>query len=795
MLHRRLALVVVALLLGRLAFAAPVLDERPPAPEEWGFRPFDRSASETNPPAFAWRPQKDAARYQLDIAADASFAKIQHHADDIQFACYCPPVTLMRGQWFWRFRLIDKSGQPSNWSQTRSVTIDKDAVVFPMPERKDLIARIPQTHPRLFVRPEQLPQLRERAKGDLQAEYNSLLADADKLLKNPPPTAEPPKYGPDAPRGSEKWRVIWWGNREYTIKVLNGAATLGFARLLSGNDAYGRAGKKLLMDAAAWDVKGATNYHYNDEAGMPYVYFFARAYTFLNDLLSEDEKANCREVIRFRGNEMYNHLNPRHIGSPYASHSNRAWHKLGEAGIAFLGEIPEAEDWVWFAMNVFYDVYPVWSDADGGWHEGVSYWNSYIERFTYFADVMRVAMDVDAFKKPFFSRIGYYPMYLQPPGTPGGGFGDLVADRKAEANRRLMTALAGQARNPYWQWYVQQLGGPQRETGYIGFVRGAVPQVEPKSPDDLPTSRAFHGIGQAYLNTNLTNASDNVEFGFKSSPFGTQSHGYDANNSFFLYAYGQRLLAPTGRRDLYGSDHHKNWMWETKSTNSILIDGQGQDPKHSAKSTGKITGFYTSDWLDYVSGDASASYGNRAKTVERHVVFLKPDAFVIYDIIDAEKPVTIDYLLHSPYPIKASSQSNIEIDNGTAQAHISIRWPTNLDVKVTDQFDVPPRERIKLKEYHVSAKAPPDDKHVEFVTVVRVGRSGQELSTEVSGGLICFGYIDIIFRKDRKEVRVASKVTSHEDLRPTFLVDRDVDANNPLLEIPPGGDAHFRKRP
>ena len=84
--------------------------------------------------------------------------------------------------------------------------------------------------------------------------------------------------------------------------------------------------------------------------------------------------------MKVRGDEMYNHLCPRHLWRPYSSHSNRAWHFLGEVGIAFLGEVEGAEDWVWFAMNVFYNVYPVWSDDDGGWHEGISYGHSYITK-------------------------------------------------------------------------------------------------------------------------------------------------------------------------------------------------------------------------------------------------------------------------------------------------------------------------------------------------------------------------------------------------------------------------------
>jgi len=154
---------------------------------------------------------------------------------------------------------------------------------------------------------------------------------------------------------------------------------------------------------------------------MPYNWAFSRTYTFVHDLLTDEERALCRQVMKARGDEMYRHLYPRHLWQPYASHSNRAWHKLGEIGIAFLGEVEGAEDWVWFAANVFANVYPVWSDDDGGWHEGSSYWASYLERFSFWADTMKPILGLDAYRKPFFSKVGYYPMYLMPPGTTGGG--------------------------------------------------------------------------------------------------------------------------------------------------------------------------------------------------------------------------------------------------------------------------------------------------------------------------------------------------------------------------------------
>ncbi len=193
-----------------------------------------------------------------------------------------------------------------------------------------------------------------------------------------------------------------------------------------------------------------------------------------------------------------------------------------------------------------------------------------------------------------------------------------------------MSVLAAQAQNPHWQWYVEQLGGPAATDGYIGFIRGQLPKVEAKAPDDLPTSRLFAGTGQACLNTTIEDADKDVQVVFKSSPFGTQSHGYESNNSFLLWAYGKRLLIRSGYRDIYGSAHHQNWMWSTRSTNCITVNGQNQ-LKHTAAAQGRITAFETSPDIDVVIGDASDSYGPSVELFKRAIIFVKPDLIVVYD--------------------------------------------------------------------------------------------------------------------------------------------------------------------
>lgn len=705
------------------------LDERPAQPGEWGYRPAEGSEVEVNPPSFSWRPQQQIVRWELECRSVTSAGDPAYRVTVEGMNVHCPPNVFSPGRYTWRYRGARADGETTNWSQLRRFVVPEGVASMPMPSRDELLARIPTAHPRLFVRPEELPRLRELAAGPMRAQYDALVRTCERLVKSPPPTVEPPKYPAGTVRGSEQWRVIWWGNREYTIDALNGAATLAFTRLLGGKEEYGRLAKRILLDCARWDPKGATGYRYNDEAGMPYNYYFVRTYTFVWDLLSEQERELCRQVIKVRGEEMYRHLYPRHLWQPYSSHSNRAWHFLGEVGVAMLGEVEGAEDWVWFAMNVFYNTYPVWSDADGGWHEGSSYWSSYINRFTWWADVMRSAMDVNAYDKPYFSQIGYYPMYLLPPGKVGGGFGDLTARRTARSGRQLVSQLAVQASNGHWQWYVDQLGGSQAESGYIGFVRGVLPEVAPTPPDDLPSSRLFAGTGQAMLNTSLEDARESVQVVFKSSPFGTWSHGYEANNSFLLWAYGQRLLIRSGYRDIYGSKHHKEWMWSTRSVNNITVNGQGQLP-HSQASQGEIIAFHTSPTIDYVVGEAGTAYRDKANASSqldqftRAVLFVKPDLVVVYDRLGAKSPSSFEYWLHATNKFAWNDQRDVQLQVDDVNCRIELLAPGRLVLSQTDQYDPNPRPRITLREWHLTAATPDKARQTEFVTVFRPYRKG-----------------------------------------------------------------------
>ncbi|HQE74926.1 MAG TPA: DUF4962 domain-containing protein [Candidatus Hydrogenedentes bacterium] len=717
----RFSIVALCFLLAAMGVGAIELDQSPAVTGEWGYRPAPEATPAVNPPGFTWRPCPDAAAYHLQVAADETFETIAYEKRDISWSAHCPPVTFAPGGYYWRYAALGKEGQRTEWSTARAFTVGAEAVAFPLPPTTELIERMPADHPRLFFRSEDLPRLRELARGPLEAPYDALVKSADALMANPPDTSEPPLYPEGTKRLSNEWKKIWWGNRVRTQKLTDGAATLAFVYRLTGDERYGRAARELLLAFAQWDPKGSTNYRYNDEAAMPGLYYPSRAYSWVYPLLSEADRASIASVMRIRGQDCFDSLQRSpHLWRPYNSHHNRAWHWLGEVAIAFHGEFPEADPWLEYAMTILCTTYPVWNDADGGWHEGLAYWSSYLGRFAYWADVVNAAFGIDVYDLPFFSNVGNYGLYLMPPGTAHGGFGDQTTTMKSSNIADLMAVFAAGANNPYWQWYADvhhaDVGG-----GYAGFLRRArAVKLEAKPPADLPGSIQFRKTGLAVLNTNLLDGTHNVQLHFKSSPFfGRQSHGYNANNAFLLNLDGQPVFVRSGRRDVYGSPHHKDWMWHSRSDNAILVNGESQI-KHSAEARGELIAFYTSPALDVVAGEASASYEN-LDLWKRRIVFFKPHGFLIHDVLSAPEPSRFQWMLHTKGAMTIEG-NRVSWEGAPGRVDVDFAYPADLAITQTGQYEPPPAEWTgwDLGEWHLTAEPRDSAAQQEFVTFVAV---------------------------------------------------------------------------
>jgi hypothetical protein len=673
------------------ALADQQITDRAPQPDEIGYCPADGAIARLNPPSFIWLHEPQAHTYTMQWAVAADFRDAVT-VTNFTWNTYTHHVPLAPGRYYWRYRFETKDRQTSNWSATRSVTVPPDAAEFPMPTRAQQRDRIPQGHPRLFMRPEDLPRLRAAAQGKEADRFAKLRAEADRYIVAGP-TPEPAHLGSARDKDNKELVKYWWPNREQTMRACQEAETIALVYLMTGEEKYSEAARRWVLHLTAWNPDGPTNFRLNCEAAKPLLYRLPRAYDWAFAALSEADRQTVRQIMRRRTQDAWESGEVQrgvgHLNRPFSSHGNRTWHKLGECAIAFLGELPEAEIWLDYAVNKFYACYPVWSDDDGGWHEGVSYWAGYMSKAVWWLQVAESALKIDGLKKPFFDQVGDFPLYVAPPGSPNEGFGDLLhgrpspgwggfmdyfirakghvvaADRRPphsfgrEGGERHQSSASyrasdqregsGARQSPatpgahaaYWRWWAEHWG-MKGQDGVLGFLYAAnlPPLPAAKPPTDLPVSKVFRGIGVASLHTTLLDSAEDVHLLFKSSPFGRQSHGHNPHSSFQLNAYGEALLTTCVYRDLHGSKFHYQWAHSTIAHNAVLVNGQGQI-KHSAAPHGRIADFKLTPGWDYVVGDATEAYGGRLARYLRHAVLVKGQApgplIVLYDDLAAAK--------------------------------------------------------------------------------------------------------------------------------------------------------------
>jgi hypothetical protein len=181
-------------------------------------------------------------------------------------------------------------------------------------------------------------------------------------------------------------------------------------------------------------------------------------------------------------------------------------------------------------------------------------------------------------------------------------------------------------------------------------------------------------------------------------------------------------------------------MWSTRSTNCITVNGQGQQ-KHTVQAQGRITAFLTTPQFDAVIGDASESYGPPVEQFKRAILFVKPDLVIVYDRLKAAQPSTFEYWLHAINKFDIRDQRSIVTQNGDVACDIAFLTPQNLTFDQTNEYDPNPRPRIKLREWHLTAKTAERTEHAEFVTLYRPHKAQDKTVPQATLQPIPGGYL------------------------------------------------------
>ncbi len=687
-----------------LGVAAPTFAAAVPAgfpaaqPERALFpTPADGATVGINPPGFAWwRAPGKAIAYRL-IIQDRTGRRI-YEAAGLPDPVHVPNRTLAPGNYAWDVAACDASGKEIARRGLWKFTVPENIPLLPWEDPKAILARVPDDHPRCIFLKKDLDALRATLKTTRRRAWESLEAQADRALKTPLP--EPPRYHTfDTPARRRMGYTRYFRNFRGRVDAV--LAPLSLAWLLSGDERYGQAAKRLLLTIEPWGIEGPMSLlsPYGDEPGLSMSRHGAHAYDWLYPLFSESERARIRAMTTGRARQILQRLRRSdYLAAPAESHNGRLIAYLAEHAIVLKDEVPDAAEWLDYSLRALMTFYPHWGDADGGWAEGVSYALAYNTIYLGALEALR-AIGLDLYKRPFFRNVRKFFLYCTSPigeikpfgdGAERGGVGSTGAALLAHHGRRF--------NDPHCIWWARQAGDASAGDPMVALVTEDT--VKPEPPTPLPTAAVFRGIGWAGLHSALDNPKEDTFFIFKSSPYGSVSHSHADQNSFCILKGGRALAIPSGYYGpAYGMPHHAQWTRQTKANNCVLVNGEGQIVR-AASAAGRIAAFQHQKAITYLCGDAAPAYGGKLKRFLRHVLFLRPGVFVLLDELESPAPAEYSWLLHAFDQMQVDEgQSTVISTRRGAALTVRLASEAGLTFSQTDVFDTPYNEG-NPQEYH-----------------------------------------------------------------------------------------------
>ena len=651
---------------------------------------------ETNPPSFLWPISTGKVRYAIRLSQNARFPKrLTITADDLQWAIFNPHRKLAGGSWYWQYG-VSRSGRSMKWSKTFQFEVSRSARSLVTPTGEELVAAIPEDHPRLFVTKQQLPALRRRLRGSREAK--SFIQKAESYIgEELPGDAMPPEQG-DNPMQVFKFRK--WGSRRLAEPITRSIEWLSPAFLMTNDERFGREAVRRALHVAEWDPNGFTNRKISDFADIACLQSMAQAYDACCDLMTDLEKKTIQKAIAARADRFFkvtaNKAEAVVFGAHFWQHIMR---EFTQVAITMAREIPEAEIWVRYFYELWLARFPALGGKDGAWANGNSYFGMNFVTCLDVPDILSRLAGIDLFKHPWYKGATDYLIYTWPPGSLCDGFGDSTERRGEPTDMRIAFAqtLGELKRNPYAIWYAKESrkGRPAKLdidptlAWYRLRTKRSGTRIRAKSPRNLPQARAFRDAGIVTMHTNVTDTPNNLMVAFRSSPYGSASHMHACQNGFNILYGGERLIRNTGYYIAASDPHCQQWYRMTRGHNSVLIDGKGQT--RGGEGFGWIARYLHGRKISYCLGDASNAYGDAGLIrFKRHFMLLRPNTILIYDDLAADHPADWGWLIHSARRLRTNSRlGRIRTIERTARAQVDFLGSAPLTFKVDTEFDPP----------------------------------------------------------------------------------------------------------
>lgn len=795
---------------------------------------------DVNPPWFYWSPvvknKKGNDTYQFDdqyiyqgrVSQDPHFKDATTITSDERAWClFNPHQKLKPGKWYWQYATIHKSTRKQAWSEPISFEVSGVEREFIIPPFEQIKANIGQDHPRIYCSKEQIGNLNFPAEGVekfLNKAYKqlnaslpaSLLYNNTEILKKKEKQLQP----------KDLQRFIGKRTKEIYRTQARAFDNILKAYLITGDSKFREEALRRYLYLKNQYHKIVDTGAYNDFTEGFFIAISTQTFdVFYDDLAYEERQEIMNRLIKTQQNS-YHHI--LHNGEHF-SIDNHLWQHhfrhFFTTSLALINHVPEADTWAKYVYEVWSMRAPVGSRNDGAWVPDNGYFSANKESLITFPVILGRLTGVNYFNQPWYQNSPTYLSYTSPIGHLAGGFGD-NADVTRQNNLDFVRALSAITQNSYGKLYSDQAmrakqqapKQPQQalslwEDGnlYWYMMQAIDTQQKPIAAIAEPErAKCFRDAGMVTMHSNFRNSKKNLMVSFRSSPYGLTGHSHACQNAFNIQYKGEPLFFKTGYYSSFIDPHATLSYRHSRAHNTILADGIGQT--FTPSSYGWIARFMTGKHISYALGDASQAYSGQllrdyfveqfdkwnidttaangfgkpgVKRFRRHITLLEDDLIVIYDELEADKPVKWSWLLHSRDTL-SNKQHTFYTENKEGKGACWLYNQNDLYSAVTDTFFSPAKDWlgngakrgiVYKNHWHGESKTSKLSK-TRFLAIIQVSPMKEKLQTpkiksngtitikgwtiqaELNGdnqpelvikkerlGCISYGYTDVVFDK------------------------------------------------
>ncbi len=482
----------------------------------------------------------------------------------------------------------------------------------------DLLRTLRPEHPRLILLDPELDRIRLLVRENPLARrvFSDLEKECDRLLSIPPVEYK------------------FAGNRLQlqTRRAIDRITTLALMYRLTKKDPWLR--RAIMELNAAANFRDWNPNRFVETAEMAFA--FAIGYDWLYTALSVEERGWVREALVTKALDQALPLFQKQL---WWTREKFNWNVISNCAMA-LGALAVAEDAPGKSNGILKGVIDsiphaltTWG-SDGGWPEGPQFGQLAVRYGAFFFAGLDTALSTDFGLGALhgLDKTGRYRVYTVGPTGKVFNFGDSTEDAGMAPE---MFWLAKRFNSPTCAGHEQKMLEKSMHPDAFDLALFDRDGKAPQGPN-WPLDIAFHGVGVATFRS----AWDDPNALFLAVKAGDNkaNRAHLDLGTFVLDAGNARWASDLGADDLAppGAPRNGSYRVRTESHNTLLIDGENQDPK----AEGRITRQETSGDLSWVQLDLSKASG-KVRQWYRRVGMAQRQAVLIQDSLRSDQPVEV----------------------------------------------------------------------------------------------------------------------------------------------------------